>query len=101
MGKPYDFSCDMFSFGMVLFELLTENMTPYGSLAEHRVNSQVAEDALFRPQFPASMEQSNSKCISLYVQLVKQCWQHQSTARPNASQVVQTLEECYSNVFEE
>ena len=43
----YDEKCDVFSFAIIMFEVLTENFNPYGEFAAN-IETKVAKNPLFR-----------------------------------------------------
>jgi len=49
LGNEYTSKCDVFSYGIVMYEVLAETVKPYGPNAAFNVEQRVANDATFRP----------------------------------------------------
>mmetsp|Transcript_18165 Transcript_18165/g.68866 ORF Transcript_18165/g.68866 Transcript_18165/m.68866 type:complete len:143 (-) Transcript_18165:1083-1511(-) len=71
--KPYSQKADVFSYAIILWELLTGKEPSISTLAGMQIAYQVAEDGL-RPQIP-------SICPEGYRQLVESCWAADPDAR--------------------
>ena len=83
----YDEKCDVFSFAIVMFEVLTEDFEPYGGKVHVEVC--VAKNPLFRPNFPDSFQFDNSQMQ--YVQLMTTCWSHLPSQRPVFTDIIANL----------
>merc|ERR1712070_65874 len=81
--EPYDKSCDVFSFALVLVELLT-SMVPHPDKRPIEVLYQVADQAL-RPELP-------SHCDTELCSLIENCWHQQPQERWTSEQIVCKLE---------
>lgn len=96
MGKTYNEKCDIFSLGIIMYEVLTENTNPYGASIMN-VEYQVSQDANFRPKLPQSLNIDES--ISVYIELMQQCWKHSPSERPSTDEIITSLERCYSLLY--
>lgn len=88
LGQDYDNKCDIFSLGIILYQLLTEE-PPYGPNTPADIHIQVAHNPLLRP----TVKEQYAKEHTSYVQLMQQCWSHDPTKRPTADQVCAALQE--------
>ncbi|KAG0454313.1 hypothetical protein HPP92_025617 [Vanilla planifolia] len=80
--KPYDHKADVFSFGIVLWELLTAKL-PYEYLTPLQAAVGVVQKGL-RPTIP---KHTNPKLV----ELLEMCWHHDPALRPNFSEVLDIL----------
>ncbi|XP_068482385.1 serine/threonine-protein kinase STY46-like isoform X4 [Phaseolus vulgaris] len=80
--RPYDHKADVFSFAIVLWELLTGKL-PYEHLSPLQAAVGVIQKGL-RPKIP-------SHTHSKLVELLDWCWHHDSSLRPNFSEILEFL----------
>ncbi|XP_076959447.1 serine/threonine/tyrosine-protein kinase HT1-like [Bidens hawaiensis] len=81
--KPYTRKVDVYSFGIVLWELTT-SLLPFQGMTPVQAAFAVAEKNE-RPPVPAS-------CQPALAHLIKQCWAAEPSKRPDFTEIVQALE---------
>lgn len=82
-GKPYNRSCDVYSFGICLWEIYCCDM-PYRNLSFAEVSSSVVHQHL-RPDIPRC-------CPSSLANVMRRCWDGNPDHRPPMDEVVKMLE---------
>ncbi|RZC55762.1 hypothetical protein C5167_014614 [Papaver somniferum] len=82
-GKPYNRRCDVYSFGICLWEIYCCAM-PYPDLSFAEVSSAVVQQHL-RPEMPRC-------CPSPLANIMRKCWDANPEKRPEMSEVVMLLE---------
>ena len=84
-GDKYNEKCDVYSFGIMLHEMLTAS-TPLERMCENDYRSKVVQGGK-RPTIP--------KYIPLYLSsLIRDCWHPDLVARPNFRTIKEKLNEC-------
>ncbi|CAI9775911.1 unnamed protein product [Fraxinus pennsylvanica] len=82
-GKPYNRKCDVYSFGICLWEIYCCDL-PYPDLSFAEVSSAVVRQNL-RPEIPRC-------CPSSFANIMKKCWDANPEKRPDMDEVVRLLE---------
>lgn len=82
-GKPYNRKCDVYSFGICLWEIYACDM-PYYNLTFSEVSHAVVHQNM-RPEIPRC-------CPSSLGSIMKRCWDANSEKRPEMEEVVRLLE---------
>ncbi|PKA48801.1 Serine/threonine-protein kinase HT1 [Apostasia shenzhenica] len=82
-GKPYNRKCDVYSFGICLWEIYACDM-PYFNLSFTEVSYGVVRQNL-RPEIPRC-------CPNSLANIMKKCWDPNPDKRPNMEEVVRLLE---------
>ncbi|XP_073054409.1 serine/threonine-protein kinase 54-like [Primulina eburnea] len=82
-GKPYNRKCDVYSFGICLWEIYCCDL-PYPDLSFAEVSSAVVRQNL-RPEIPRC-------CPTSVVSIMKKCWDANPEKRPDMDEVVRLLE---------
>lgn len=90
-GERYSVLCDVFSFSIIMYELLTECFTPYATSIEGRrcqsIEFNVSTDSNFRPD----IDPKGFPNFGWYVGLMKSCWEEQPSKRPSFLEIIKII----------
>jgi serine/threonine protein kinase len=81
--QHYTHKCDVFSYGILLWELVSGGDIPYSGYTPLQAAVGVVQRGL-RPTIPAT-------CHPVVAQVMQYCWQPDPNARPEFEQVVELL----------
>ena len=91
-SSNYDEKVDVFSFSIMLFEVITNNFDPYGSetsgAGSFNIDFKIANDSNFRPDI-------NNTSIKPHIylsNLMENCWNHNPKNRPSFEKIINILE---------
>ena len=87
-GEARDEKADTYSFGMLLYELLTRAL-PHGDVPAARVVMGVITNMLPRPTLP---DDAAADAPPALVALMRACWQFDASERPSFSGILDELE---------
>ena len=86
-GKPHSFESDVYSFGIVGWEVVDgKGKLPFGQLEIAARYKAIVVDGK-RPTLPSSED----KCPTKLRELIEACWNADPSKRPTAEQIVRTL----------
>ncbi|XP_076929375.1 serine/threonine-protein kinase STY13-like [Bidens hawaiensis] len=88
--RPYTQKVDVYSFGIVLWELITGTL-PYQNLTDLQAAFAVVNKGL-RPTVP-------NDCLPILREIMTRCWDVDPTVRPTLSQVVKMLEKAETEIL--
>ena len=83
-GEHYDSSVDVYSFGVILWELIVRQQ-PHEGMTSYEIITGVAANGL-RPPIPSSAPPR-------YLELMTRCWSEDSSERPKFTEVLSILED--------
>ena len=90
LHKPYNYKCDVYSYGVLLWETL-HRLVPFNGFAPLQAAFAVAMEQA-RP--PISLREE----LQLYAPLITSCWDTDPALRPGMDQVVAATRECLATM---
>ena len=87
--KVYDEKCDVYSFAIIMFELLADTVEPYNG--QLNVEQIVSSNPTFRPILPQGMYLSAEKLK--FVDLMTRSWAHSASKSPSFTEIIAELNE--------
>lgn len=91
-NRNYSNKCDVYSFAILAFVIITEKIFPYGNeMNQQLVSKRVAESSNFRPK----IEEKFFKKCKFLIPLIKRNWQENPMKRNSFEEIV---EEITSNI---
>jgi serine/threonine protein kinase len=88
-GKAYGTPCDVFSFAIVIWELMMKRL-PYEDLPNLHANEVMEKVCAGLRPFP--MPGPDNAELAPFVDLAETCWRRDPAARPHFIEIVETLE---------
>ncbi|TDH68221.1 hypothetical protein CCR75_004487 [Bremia lactucae] len=86
----YSRATDMYSFGMVLWEIASDGAVPFG---DTKFDFEVREKVLKEQRPPIGL-----RCPQRFTQLIEDCWAQKSVLRPSAPQAAEILNTILDNM---
>lgn len=83
-GNTYSESSDVFSFGIIMNELVTR-IPPYHGTDKKDVAKKVVNNPNYRPPY------NEKKVPKDWIDIMTKCWQHDEKKRPNFGEVIELL----------
>lgn len=87
MNDAYTFSVDVYSFAILMFQVVTNAVTPYDDLTGVQLFARMAksdENNPIRPIFPEDIKPS-------FKELIEKCWSHDPNNRPTFDEIYNEL----------
>ena len=91
-GKPHTLASDIYSFSMIMWEF-TSGIPPFNDRA-HDLQLSISICKGERPE----IIENTPQC---YIDLMKKCWDKDSLKRPNASEILNIINNWISNIINE
>ncbi|RLN66572.1 hypothetical protein BBJ29_004547 [Phytophthora kernoviae] len=88
----YSRATDMYSFGMVLWEIASDGAVPF---SDTKFDFEVREKVLVEQRPPIN---PGSRCPQRFAQLIEECWAQNPSHRPSAPEAAETLNTILDNM---
>ncbi|KAI1291897.1 Serine/threonine-protein kinase mos [Halotydeus destructor] len=88
-GRPPSYQCDIYSFGIMMWQLMSRE-TPYQGLTSEEIIYRVVANNL-RPAFEGDYATSYQEMIKSYSEVAAHCWHQCPQGRPTARQLMTAL----------
>lgn len=85
LGQQYDSKCDVFSFAIVMYQIMFEKTQVYGDIPF--VEAKVARDPTCRPVIPRDRDYNADE--NHVIELMKKSWSHCTMDRPSFAELEQ------------
>lgn len=90
-AEPYADTADVFSFGVVMYELFTRTLLVFTQIATHVVDTEAPER--YARKVAGGYRPPRAACIDDETwELISRCWAQDPVERPSMASVVVTLE---------
>jgi serine/threonine protein kinase len=97
LKQPYNEKVDVYSFSIILWQILSGGDVPYKGLSRKQYMERVVRDGI-RPDLAAiSTTGANATQIELLSRLLEQCWHVNPNERPRFIDILSTLDEMCIN----
>ena len=100
LGESYGSSCDVFSYAIIMFEILTERI-PYSHFKKIAdLSIKVAMEPDFRPQLPGEDERASlstsenlgEEGYAVYINMMTKGWKAEKEERPSIGEILKEIE---------
>jgi len=88
-GK-YDNKCDVFSFAIMMFEILTSNFNPFNKKRHFNLELQIANNPNFRPNIN-ELQKFNDTKYDYLIFIMEDSWKHVPRKRPSFCEINELL----------
>jgi len=90
LNEFYDERCDVFSFAILMFEVLVETINPYGKNESMNIHLSVSKNPAMRPMIPVDFDITPNQ--EWFIDLMHTCWKHNAANRKPFAEIVEILQ---------